>query len=141
MPPDRELRIATLAAASAARTERALDRVHSTVEKLASTGEPITIHAVSRRSGVSRSFIYGQPEVLAAIRELAETSASRLQATGVRSRASDASLRTRLADALDSRRELAAQLAAVQAERSALLAELRELRAEVRRLQARAARP
>ncbi len=60
------------AAAQAARrrdTEAALGRVHDTIARLGKDKTPISVAAVARRAGVSRTFLYTNPDARAAVAE------------------------------------------------------------------------
>lgn len=77
------------------RHERTLQRAHEELTALADSGEPVAIALLGTRAGVSRSWIYTQPELRERIEQFQQTSSSSHDAGGVH-RASDESLRRRL---------------------------------------------
>lgn len=85
----------------AAARQRALatrERAVRALRRLDATGHPVTIDTVAREAGVSRSWLYSQPDLRAQIQQRrdygpAPSSTPRVPA---RQRASDASLRRRL---------------------------------------------
>ena len=91
------------------------------------------MHGVAARAGVARSFIYSHPALLADIRDLGGPS-NRLKTPVAQTRATEDSLRNRLADALDRIDELEGRLVSMTDERERLLGELRSTRAENRAL-------
>lgn len=78
MAPDNS---AHLLASAQRRTEQARRRAREAIRHLDHAGEDITIQAVSRAGGVSRSFLYRQPELRAEIERLRQ---NRPAATGRR---------------------------------------------------------
>ncbi len=104
-----------LRAAARRRALETRDRAVRALRRLDATGEPITFDTVAREAGVSRSWLYGQPDLRAEIQRLRSRGRPSRSAPPVpaRQRASDASLRRRL---------------------EAVNAEIRRLRAENQRL-------
>lgn len=94
MPADRADRLAQHARA---RHEQTLHRAQATLTSMANDGDDITVSLLASRAGVSRSWIYTQPELRDQIERLqhptTRTGASRSEADH---RASDESLRRRL---------------------------------------------
>lgn len=94
MPADRPHHLAEHARQ---RHEQTLARTRQALTEMADTGEPVTVALVARRAGVSRSWIYSQPELRDRIQHeqhcQVRTDAVRETVT----RASDDSLRQRLA--------------------------------------------
>jgi hypothetical protein len=88
-----------LTRSSALQALRELDRI----------GAPVTFAGVAQAAGVSRSWLYTQPDISDQIRRLREKAGSAGPAGTIPAsqRASDASLRARLATALDRNRQLA----------------------------------
>ena len=127
MTADREQRTAVLLEANRRKTITSVERSRAAIAALAQEGQQVTINAVSRRSGVSRSFLYAHEHLLAEIRALADVE-PRLRTPSLTARGSDESLRRRLADALGRIRELTAECDALRNERETLLGEIRELR-------------
>ena len=113
--------------ANRAKTARATADVLKALEELVAEGSVVNIHAVHRRAGVARGFIYGNPELAAMIRSQEHEPRLR-QPPALAARSSDASLRTRLADALDRIRDLSAECNELRKQNSALLAANRDLR-------------
>ncbi|HEY3691444.1 MAG TPA: DUF6262 family protein [Pseudonocardiaceae bacterium] len=95
MPADRATRLAQLARA---RHEQTLQRAHAALTTMASNGDTITVSLLASKAGVSRSWIYTQPELRDQIKQLprpmARTGAPRREAGDP---ASEESLRRRLA--------------------------------------------
>ncbi len=87
-----------LVRAAAARHDRSLSRVRAAIDALERGGDPLTFTAVARTAGVSRSWLYDQPDLRDAIIRLRR---DRPTAPPVPSaqRATPASLRQRLDDA------------------------------------------
>lgn len=127
----KQARVATLQEANKRKSVAAVRRAEAAARELCEAGSAVNVHAVAAHAGVARSFIYTRPDLLEVIRELGASTA-RLRVQRTTTRASDASLRTRLADALDRQRELAAELVTVKVERERLLQEVRELRRQLR---------
>ena len=72
------------------------------------TGEPVSFEAVARKAGVSRSWLYTQPDLRADIQRLRETHRPETLAVPARQRGSDNSLQLRLQIATDRIRQLEA---------------------------------
>jgi hypothetical protein len=77
------------------RHERTLQRAHEELAALADSGDPITIARLATQAGVSRSWIYTQPELRERIEQLQKTAPGGRGAGGAHG-ASDESLRRRL---------------------------------------------
>ena len=92
-------------------TEAALGRVRDAIARLRREKIPVSVAAVSRRAGVSRTFIYGNPDARAAV-------ADAIAAAGEQ--------RTRILDAQDGEREATWRERALNAE-DALKAAHREI--------------
>ncbi len=87
------------------RHSEAYQRVEDTIRTAHAAGETLSVTAVSTRAGVSRAFVYAQPELADAARKLAPSRTSHLD--GQRSeRASDASQRTKMAAVTQRNKEL-----------------------------------
>ena len=95
-----------LVAAAERRRADTLERARHALQELGETGERRTVMQIAAHAGVSRSWLYAQPELrdqlrrLTAISETAESTAARIE------RGSDASLRQRLTLAHERIREL-----------------------------------
>jgi hypothetical protein len=77
------------------RHERTLQRAHEELAALADSGDPITIARLATQAGVSRSWIYTQPELRERIEQLQKTAPGGRDTGGAHG-ASDESLRRRL---------------------------------------------
>lgn len=98
-----------LAEAAARRHELARARAIQALRELDRAGTPVTFASVSRAAGVSRSWLYTQPDISGQTRRLREKteSAGSADATPAGQRATEASLRARLTAALDRNKQLA----------------------------------
>jgi hypothetical protein len=105
MPPDD---LTPLAAAAARRHEYTRAKAIQALRELDRAGAPVTFAAVAAAAGVSRSWLYAQPDIRGQIQCQREATQ---HAPGppipASQRASDASLRTRLNTALERNRALA----------------------------------
>jgi hypothetical protein len=100
--------------AAAARNNAARDRARAAIEELDRAGRPVTFIAVARAATVSRSWLYNQPDLHAAVIALRHPGATPDTApTPFAQRASIESLRQRL----DSARE---EIAALRVDNAAL---------------------
>jgi hypothetical protein len=100
----------TPAIIAAAQRRRELTRAKAirALRELDHAGTPVTFEAVARAAGVSRSWLYGQPDLRAEIQRLREsTRRASTPPVPVRQRASDASLLARLQASLEKNRKLA----------------------------------
>jgi hypothetical protein len=78
------------------RHERTLERTRRTLVELANTGQSVTVAALANRAGVSRSWIYTQPELREQIQQHQRSHSDSDTARQIVTRASDESLRRRL---------------------------------------------
>jgi hypothetical protein len=78
------------------RHEQTLDRARRTLVEMADAGELVTMALVARRAGVSRSWIYSQPELRDRIQQLRSLRATADVVRDTATRATDDSLRQRL---------------------------------------------
>lgn len=92
-----------LLAAAQRKRAAALTRATAALTELATEGADITFQHVARRAGVSRQWLYGQPELRAQIEELRQRTR---QGVPARERSSEASLHQRLRTVLDDNRAL-----------------------------------
>jgi hypothetical protein len=94
-----------LAEAAARRHELTRAKAVQALRELDRAGAPVTFAGVAQAAGVSRSWLYTQPDISGQIRRLRqETNAAGIPAA---QRATDASLRARLTTALDRNKQLA----------------------------------
>jgi hypothetical protein len=97
-----------LSEAAARRHELTRARAIQALRELDRAGAPVTFAGVAQAAGISRSWLYTQPDISSQIRRLREkTGAGSAGAIPAAQRASDASLRARLAAALERNRQLA----------------------------------
>lgn len=113
MSPDRT----PLATAARRKREHAQTRARGAVRELDQQGQAVTFQAVARRAGVSRQWLYQQPELRNEIERLRDRSAADTQPRVPEAhRASTASLRQRLENLRAENRGLRAQVAELKAE-------------------------
>ncbi len=98
-----------LAAAAARRHELTRARAIQALRELDRAGTPVTFASVAAAAGISRSWLYTQPDLRGQIQKLRNTAAPPGPALPARQRASDPSLRARLTVALDRNRQLAGE--------------------------------
>lgn len=79
------------------RHHQTLQRAQQTLTELADAGEQVTVALLAKRAGVSRSWIYTQPALLDQIRQLQQQGSSAGFIRTTVTRATDDSLRHRLA--------------------------------------------
>jgi chromosome segregation ATPase len=122
------------AAALAARrrtAEAALKRVHDAITRLRREKAQLSVAAVARRAGVSRSFIYGNPEARAAVvTALAETGEHRVQLLAAQDDEREATWRERALNAEDALKAAHAEITVQRARIGELLGQVRDLEAE-----------
>ena len=105
MPPD-----TPLAAAAARRHELTRARAIQALRELDREGTPVTFAAVAAAAGISRSWLYTQPDIRTQLEQLRKAAQDAPGPTIPASqRASDPSLRSRLATALQRNRALAGE--------------------------------
>jgi hypothetical protein len=95
-----------LAAAAQRRRAQALARAHAALQQVRDSGESITITALAARAGVSRAWLYAEPELRDDIQHLRASNNPAHTPPTERQHASDASLRNRLTLAHERIREL-----------------------------------
>ena len=98
---------APLAVAAARRHELTRAKAIQALRELDRAGAPVTFASVAATAGISRSWLYTQPDLRGQIQELRAAAAPPGPAPPARQRASDPSLRARLTVALDRNRQLA----------------------------------
>lgn len=94
MPADQRHRLAEHARH---RHQQTLDRAQRVLTELADTGQRVTATRLAGLAGVSRSWIYTQPELLDQLRQLDQHRTATAHARQLGTHASDNSLRRRLA--------------------------------------------
>jgi hypothetical protein len=111
MPPDH----APLVAVARRKRDRAIERAHGALRDLDQGGKPITFQAVARHGGVSRQWLYTQPELRAEIERLRARHPPAPRVPDAE-RAREASLRQRNTTLLAENRRLRDQIAELKAE-------------------------
>jgi hypothetical protein len=99
---------AAIIAAAQRRHELTRAKAICALRELNHAGTPVTFEAVARAAGISRSWLYVQPDIRAEIERLRRrTQRASCSAIPAGQRASDASLHSRLQAALERNRKLA----------------------------------
>jgi hypothetical protein len=123
-----------IAAATAARrraAQDALGRVHDAVRQIRREKAQPSAAAVARRAGVSRSFIYDNPEARAAVAAaLAEAGERRVQLFAEQDDQRESTWRERALNAEDALKTACAEITAQRTRIGALLGQVRDLEAE-----------
>lgn len=96
-----------LAKAARTRAEQTRRRALTALRQLAGTGQPLTVSSLAQQAGVSRSWLYTQPDLLAHLRQ-EQPSTAKTTSMPARQSATDGSLRQRLHLAHERIRELEA---------------------------------
>jgi len=98
-----------LSEAAARRHELTRAKAVQALRELDRTGTPVTFAGVAQAAGISRSWLYTQPDISSQIRRLRKEKNAAGYAGGIPAaqRATDASLRARLTAALDRNKQLA----------------------------------
>jgi hypothetical protein len=118
-------RSAALAAATRQRAEQARARAEHALATAGRTGRPVTVAGLATTAGVSRSWLYTQPDLIDAIRQLQQRHPAP-ERTGPQP-ANIASLRQRLDTAL-------ARIKQLRADNAELTRQLETAHGEIRRL-------
>jgi hypothetical protein len=120
---------AALAESARRRHQKAIDHAHRALRAAEASGEPVTYADIAAAAGVSRSWLYTQPEIRASIERLRDDN-GRSAAAPVPSqqRASPASLIRRLEAAHRRNQELSREVAELRDQLAAAHAELRAAR-------------
>jgi hypothetical protein len=119
-----------LAAAAAARSQQARRRAEDTLLALRASGGPVSVARLARDAKVSRSWLYTQPDLLAAVQQLADRGPTPRSAP-----ASEKSLQVRLAAALARNERLQQRVEALAEQNKRQRQQLERAYAELRRLQ------
>ena len=122
------------AAAQAARhrsTQSALGRVHDAISRLRREKTPISVAAVSRRSDVSRTFLYENPEARSAVAAaITDADERRGQALDEQDEQHEATWRERALNAEDALKASNAEILTQRTRIGELLGQIRDLQAE-----------
>jgi len=119
-----------LAETAARRHELTRSRAVQALRELDRSGTPVTFAGVGRAAGVSRSWLYTQPDISSQIRRLRQetSSAGSAGAVPAAQRDTDASLRTRLTATLDRNKQLADENARLRRQLTRALGDQRSAR-------------
>ena len=119
-----------LTEAAARRHELTRSRAVQALRELDLAGVPVTFAGVAQAAGVSRSWLYTQPDISGQIRRLREKTndAGSAGAIPAGQRTTDASLRARLAAALDRNKQLADENARLRRQLARALGDQRSAR-------------
>jgi hypothetical protein len=126
MPPEAP---APLAAAAARRHQLTRARAIQALRELDRAGSPVTFASVAGAAGISRSWLYTQPDIRDQIRQLRGTrSPSPASAIPASQRATDTSLRARLTTSLQRNQQLADENARLRRQLARALGDHRSTR-------------
>jgi 2'-5' RNA ligase len=119
-----------LSQAAARRHELTRSRAVQALRELDRAGVPVTFAGVAQAAGISRSWLYTQPDISSQIRRLRQEINAAGSAGGIPAaqRSTDASLRARLAAALDRNRQLADENARLRRQLAHALGDQRSAR-------------
>jgi hypothetical protein len=126
MPPEAP---APLAAAAARRHQLTRARAIQALRELDRAGSPVTFASVARAAGISRSWLYTQPDIRDQIQQLRGTrSPGPASAIPASQRATDTSLRARLTTSLQRNQQLAEENARLRRQLARALGDHRSTR-------------
>jgi uncharacterized protein DUF6262 len=119
-----------LSEAAARRHELTRSRTVQALRELDRSGTPVTFAGVAKAAGVSRSWLYTQPDISSQIRRLRQNTSSAGSAGAIPAgqRTTDASLRARLTTALDRNKQLADENARLRRQLARALGDQRSAR-------------
>jgi hypothetical protein len=117
-----------LSEAAARRRELTRSRAIQALRELDRAGTPVTFAGVARAAGISRSWLYTQPDISGQIRKLRQDASNADRAVPAGQRATDASLRARLAAALERNKQLADENARLRRQLARALGDQRSAR-------------
>ena len=123
-----------LSEAAARRHELTRSKAVQALRELDRAGAPVTFAGVAQAAGISRSWLYTQPDISSQIRRLRQSAAATGPAGGIPAaqRATDTSLRTRLTAALDRNKQLADENARLRRQIARALGDQRSARDPIR---------
>jgi Family of unknown function (DUF6262) len=124
------MRTDPLSEAAARRHELTRSRAVQALRGLDRAGVPVTFAGVAQAAGISRSWLYTQPDISSQIRRLRQETNAAGGAGGVPAaqRPTDASLRARLTAALDRNKQLADENARLRRQLAHALGDQRSAR-------------
>jgi len=114
--------------AAAARHQRTIARAERALRELGAEGATVSFQSVARRAGISRQWLYTQPDLRAAIERLRDQAPAPGDGVPAPQRATEASLRQRLETLRAENRRLRQDNAALRDELALLYGERREAR-------------
>ncbi|MDQ3723875.1 MAG: DUF6262 family protein [Actinomycetota bacterium] len=114
--------------AASARHERTVTRAEQALRELDAAGAPVSFQAVAQRAGVSRQWLYTQPELRARIEALRARAPAAPDGVPARQRASEASLRQRLESVRAENQRLREENSALKAELAITYGQQRDAR-------------
>ena len=119
-----------LSDAAARRHELTRSRAVQALRELDRSGVPVTFARVAQAAGISRSWLYTQPDISSQIRRLRQETNAASSAGGIPAaqRSTDASLRARLAAALQRNKQLADENARLRRQLAHALGDQRSVR-------------
>ena len=119
-----------LAEAAARRHELVRAKAVRALRELDRAGQPVTFARVAQEAGISRSWLYTQPDISSQIRQMRERTERTGSASAIPSgqRVTEASLRTRLTAALDRGKQLADENARLRRQLARALGDQRSAR-------------
>jgi Family of unknown function (DUF6262) len=119
-----------LAEAAARRHELTRAKAVQALRELDRAGAPVTFAGVAQAAGISRSWLYTQPDISGQIHRLRQETNAASSAGGIPAaqRATDASLRARLTAALDRNKQLADENARLRRQLARALGDQRSAR-------------
>jgi Family of unknown function (DUF6262) len=116
-----------LVLASAAKRRDARARVTRALHAMQRAGEPISFLAVARRAGVSRTYLYDEPELRAQIGQLRGDGPPRAGGVPSPERASERSLLARNRALLEENQRLREEIGALKGQLAVVYAQMRQL--------------
>ncbi len=119
-----------LSEAAARRHELTRSRAIQALRELNRAGVPVTFAGVAQAAGISRSWLYTQPDISSQVRRLRQSTngAGSAGAIPASERTTDASLRARLTAALDRNKQLADENARLRRQLARALGDQRSAR-------------
>jgi chromosome segregation ATPase len=118
-------------AARRARTTQMLERVRNSVQRMRREKTPVTYQAVARRAGVSRTFLYQNPDARALVAEAAaQVAGQRVHEQADQADQQEASWRERALNAEDALRTAHAEIRTQRTRVGELMGQIRDLEAE-----------
>ena len=124
---DREARTAAALAARRQRTEAMLGRVTDAIRRLQRERRPVSVAAVARRAGASRTFLYENPTARRRVRDAIERASGRARAHDDPQHREDQSWRERARNAEDALKTARAEIRQQRNTIADLLGRIRDL--------------